>query len=62
MDKENKKINILVYDKNKTNIKSERIIKSKDIICPKCSELGLINFIDYKKTLNINTIEYFISR
>ena len=27
---------------------NERIIKSKDIICPKSKELCLINFDDYK--------------
>ena len=46
MDKENKKMNVLVYDRNTTNI-NERIIKSKDIICPKCGELCLINFDEY---------------
>ena len=50
-DKENKKMNVLVYDRDTTNI-DERIIKSKDIICPKCGELCLINFEEYKVKLN----------
>ena len=50
-DKENKKMNVLVYDRNTTNI-NERIIKSKDIICPKCGELCLLNFNEYKIELN----------
>ena len=46
-------MNIVVYDKNSMLInKNERIIKSKDIICPKCGELCLINFNDYKILLN----------
>ena len=44
-------MNVLVYDRNMTNI-NERIIKSKDIICPKCGELCLINYDDYKIKLN----------
>ena len=51
IDKENKKMNVLVYDRNTTNI-NERIIKSKDIICPKCGELCLLNFNEYKIELN----------
>ena len=51
MDKENKKMNVLVYDRNTSDI-NERIIKSKDIICPKCGELCLINFDEYKIKLN----------
>ena len=42
------KINILVYDKNSTYINNnERIIQSKDIICPKCGEICRIKIIDY---------------
>ena len=53
IDKEKNKMNILVYDKNSTIINNnERIIKSKDIICPICGELCLINFNDYKIVLN----------
>jgi hypothetical protein len=51
IDKENLKMNVLVYDRNSTNI-NERIIKSKDIICPKCGELCLLNFEEYKIKLN----------
>ena len=51
IDKQNLKMNILVYDKNSSIIiKNERIIKSKDIICPKCGEI--IEFKDYKVILN----------
>ena len=54
INQDNNKIKILVYDKNSEFIgeKNERIIKSKDIICPKCGELCLINFHDYKIILN----------
>ncbi len=49
LDKEKNKMKILVYDKNSTIINTnERKIKSKDIICPNCGELCLINFNDYK--------------
>ena len=44
-------MNVLIYDRNTINI-NERIIKSKDIICPKYDELCLINFVDYKIKLN----------
>ena len=52
-DKQNLKINILVYDKN-LNILNEngKIIKSKDIICPKCGELCFIDFKGFKIILN----------
>ena len=43
-DKENKRMNVLVYDKNVPDI-DERIIKSKDVICPKCGELCLLIFV-----------------
>ena len=46
-------MNILVYDKNENNItQNERIVKSKDIICPKFGEICLINFKDYNVILN----------
>ena len=51
IDKVNLKMNILVYDNN-TMIEKERIIESKDIICPKCGEICLINLNDYKIKLN----------
>ena len=50
IEKENLKMNILVYDNN-SNIINDRIIKSKDIICPKCGEICLINFKEYKVIL-----------
>ena len=53
IDKEKNKMKILVYDKNSTIINNnERIIQSKDIICPICGELCLINFNGYKIVLN----------
>ena len=53
IDKQNLKMIILVYNKNTGIIKeNERIIKSKDIICPKCGEICLIEFKDYKIRLN----------
>ena len=53
IDKQKLKMNILVYDKNPTIInENERKIKSKDIICPKCGEICLIEFKDYKIILN----------
>ena len=46
IDKERKKINILAYEKN---IKDKKeIIKSKEIICPKCGEKAIININNYK--------------
>ena len=53
MDKQNLKMNILVYEKNASIInENKRIINSKDIICPKCGEIYLIEFKDYKIKLN----------
>ena len=44
-----KEINILVYEKIKTIINEEEgIIKSKEIICPKCYENCLIKIKDYR--------------
>lgn len=44
-----KKINILVYDKHSTIINIKNKLKlSKDIICPECGEICLIIFKDYK--------------
>ena len=50
IDEENLKMKILVYD-NDSNIINDRIIKAKDIICPKCGEICLINFKEYKVIL-----------
>ena len=53
VDKQNSKMKVLVYNKISTIIdKRERIIKSKDIICPKCGEMCLINLNKYKIELN----------
>ena len=49
IDKEENKMNILVYNKNSTIIKNNNSIKnSKDIICPKCEEICRIKFDNYK--------------
>ena len=51
-DKQRKKMNILVYNKDSTIVnKNEKIIKSKDVICPKCRELCFIEFDNYKIAL-----------
>ena len=39
---------ILVFDKNENNNKEEKIIKSKEVICPECKENILISIKDYK--------------
>ena len=62
--KERNKMNILVYNKNSTYInKNERIIKSKDIICPKCEQICRIKIIGYKIKINEckNNHEYYLS-
>ena len=61
-DKENLKMNVLVYDRHSTYI-NERIINSKDIICPECGELCLINFDNYRIQLSncINNHKNIIS-
>ena len=46
-DKERKKMNILVNDKNNSN-QNSMIIKPKNISCPKCGEISRINITDYK--------------
>ena len=47
IDKERKKMNILVYEIN-TNIERDKRILSKEIICPECKENIRINIINYK--------------
>ena len=49
LDKQNGKMNILVYEKGTIipNI-SDGNVKSKEIICPKCNENCFIKFQDYK--------------
>lgn len=48
------KIKVLVYDKNNSTVidNYDKIVKSKDLICPKCGELCLLNFNGYKIILN----------
>jgi len=47
----NKEISILVYEYENEN-GNEGLKISKDIICPICKEICMINFKDYKITLN----------
>ena len=49
LDKNGKKINILVY--NNKNIKKEKNIIPNEIICPECKENILINIENYKINL-----------
>ena len=48
--KEKKDILILVIELN--NEEKERLKLSKDIICPSCKEISILNFKDYKICLN----------
>jgi len=49
IDKDRNEINILVFEKKEnTTIINEGIIKSKEIICPKCKEKCKIKMNDYK--------------
>ena len=50
IDKENKQKRILVYDNN-TNVEEKRMIESKDVICPRCGEICMIDFREYKVIL-----------
>ena len=54
IDKQSLKMNVLVVENSKSIILNEkdRIVGSKDIICPKCGEICLINFKDYNIILN----------
>ena len=45
-------VKILVYEYNDSDKEENELIQSKYIICPICTELCLINFIDYKINLN----------
>ena len=49
-DKENKIMNILVFDIDKNEI-NENTIKSNEIICPKCYEICLMEINNYKINL-----------
>ena len=53
-DKQNKCMQILVYEIGTINLAQENIIKSKQIICPKCSENAFIKFENYKIKLICN--------
>ena len=47
-DKKDGKMNILVYHlEDNNNNENKKFIKSKDIICPKCGEICLLNIKDY---------------
>ena len=50
IDKQRKKINILVYNKNSTIIQNpnSNIKEPKDIVCPQCGEICRIKFENYK--------------
>ena len=48
IDKERNSMKVLVYENNNKIIKNDGIIKSKDIICPKCRENCLIDLNNYK--------------
>ena len=50
-DLKRKKMNIIVNENNAIITKVNKIIKSKEIICPKCNENLLINVKDYKINL-----------
>ena len=50
IDKKGGKMSILVYSKFLDSNKKKEL-KNKDIICPKCGEICLINIEDYKITL-----------
>ena len=54
IDKQSGKMKILVYDNinNDIGTLNEGLIKSKQIICPKCKENCLMKIIDYNITLN----------
>jgi len=51
IDKNENKIIILVYNINEKEELNESIIKSNEIICPKCGELCKIKFNNYKISL-----------
>ena len=52
IDKERNIMNILVYEKEKTSVVNDGIVKSRDIICPKCGENCLIKFNNFKIKLS----------
>ena len=52
INKENNEIIILVEELNNKNNYQEKIIESKDIICPHCGENCIINFNEYKISLS----------
>ena len=48
IDKKEKKITILVYEMNDIFDEEGELIKSKEIICPKCYEICLLKIKDYR--------------
>ena len=48
----NNKINVLILNEENNSLKNDTLIKSKEIICPKCFENCLLSFIDYKINLS----------
>jgi len=53
INNKNNEIKILVNDINDTIIENKEFFRqSKDIICPKCGEICLLNIKDYKIILN----------
>ena len=51
-DKKNYKMKILVNDNNPEPWDIPYIVKSKDIICPKCKENARIDIVNYKIKLS----------
>ena len=51
-DKKNYKMKILVNDNNPEPSDNPDIVKSKDIICPKCKENARIDIVNYKIKLS----------
>jgi hypothetical protein len=57
LDKKKNKINIMVFEKdNELLDDKEGIIKSKEIICPKCYEICLMKIKDYKISLECKNL------
>ena len=51
LDKERKKISILVFEDDNTIDDKKNIIKIKQVVCPECKENTRLKFEDYKITL-----------
>jgi len=52
MDRENNEMRILVFENEEAVTKIEGLVKSDNIICPKCKEYCIFNFKNYKIRLN----------